>query len=827
VNVSRPSVAWDTNSGFESRPRRRAGLQTRVSIRNLLIAAFLFSGLIPLLMVSVVGMNTVRTQLKQQMFRHLESIRELKAVQIRQFFAERETDIAILSRSPRVIRACAELTRAFYATPPPLHQRFHGSSEGGFTAPEAYRRIHDRHFPYLKHWADLHQYYDIFLLDPQRGDVVFSVRKEADFGGRLGKGDSPLADAWSQARGGVTALSDTRPYMPSGNRPAQFLAAPVIQAGRVTGVVAVQISNAAVAAIMSERSGMWPTGETYLVGPDLKMRSDSFMSPESHSLLASFFGNVKENGVDTMPAQRGLRGVRGVGETRNYDGIDVISAYAPLRIKGLSWVIIAEVRSSEIRSIIAAALNTRVLPLIIGALAALAALALAVSLWIGRSIRRVSGQIETMINQALEGDFNMRGDVRKVGPDFRPVVDGVNRLLDTFCREAEERRLLEQHMQYTQRMMAIGSLAGGIAHDFNNLLATLFVNLEIIRNELPVDSRARVRLPEIRAALRRGAGLVHQILTFSHPGERPSVHVQLKQVVREALDMLRAITPRNVRMEASNVTANAWVKADPTQIHQILVNLCSNASQAIGSKGGRVDVRVDRIHITAGRFRDLEAGQYCRIRVSDTGPGISPKLRQHIFEPFFTTRSSSGGTGLGLSVVQGIVMGLGGRIYLSARKTKGATFEVLLPAVEPPALEWKTEAGKESQIQTEAPARRILFVDDEAGMAGGVARMLAPHGFQVVFRSDPRAAERIFSRNPGEFDAVVADLDMPHIDGIELLGRCRRLRPELPCLLITGHTGKISSRRLAAIPGMAFLRKPFEKQALLDTLEGLLGKDNE
>ncbi|MBN1197232.1 MAG: hypothetical protein JXA62_07480, partial [Candidatus Aminicenantes bacterium] len=582
-------MALVTSSGPEPSRRVRFGLQNRVSIRNLLIATFLFSGLIPLLMVSIVGMNTVRTQLKQQVFRHLESIRELKAVQIRQFYAEREADIAILARSPSTIQACSEFMDAFYAARDQSQERIRGTRKGGFTAPPAYGRVHERHFSYLKQWADLNQYYDIFLLDPRWGDVVFSVRKEADFGLRLGEENSSLADAWQRARTGVVALSDTRPYSPSGNRPAQFLAAPVFSGERLIGVVAVQISNSAVAAIMSERSGMWPTGETYLVGRDFKMRSDSFMSPQSHSLLASFFGSVAENGVDTVPARRALAGRIGVEESRNYDGIEVISAYAPLRIKGLHWVILAEVRGTEIRGIIAAALNTRVLPLILAALAALAGLALVVSLWIGRNIHRVSGQFEHMINQALEGDVSMRGDPRRVGPDFAPVVESVNRLLDTFCQEVEERRLLEEHMQYTQRMMAIGSLAGGIAHDFNNLLATLFVNLEIIRNELPADSPARMRLPEIRAALQRGAALVHQILTFSRPGERPSVPVEIKEAVREALEMLRATTSRNVRMEASCVTPNVWVKADPTQIHQILVNLCSNASQAMGTRGGRVD----------------------------------------------------------------------------------------------------------------------------------------------------------------------------------------------------------------------------------------------
>jgi len=774
-------------------------------------------------MVSVVGMNTVRGQLKQQMFRHLESIRELKAVQIRQFFAERRADIAILSRSPRIIQACSELTGAFYASGPSPREHFSGTGDGDFLAPEDYQRIHDKFFPYLKQWAERNQYYDIFLLDPIRGDVVFSVRKEADFGQRLGEENSSLADAWSKARNGVTALSDTRPYSPSGNRPAQFLAAPVLSAGRITGVVAVQISNSAVAAIMSERSGMWPTGETYLVGMDHKMRSDSYMSPGSHSLQASFFGSVEENGVDTIPARKGLAGGRGVEEVINYMGIDVISAYAPLNIEGLRWVIIAEVRRSEIQSIIAKALNNRVFPLILAALAALAGLALAVTLWIGRNLRRVSGQIEGMINQSLEGDFSMRGNPGRVGPDFAPVVEGVNRLLDTFYREVEERRLLEQHMQYNQRMMAIGSLAGGIAHDFNNLLATLFVNLEIIRNELPVDSRARVRLPEIRASLRRGAGLVHQILTFSRPGDRPSVHVQLREVVKEALNMLRATTPANIHFEASNVTVDAWVKADPTQIHQILVNLGSNAAQAMGA-GGRVDFRVDRIHITAGRFRELEAGEYCRIRVSDTGPGIPPDLREQIFEPFFTTRSDCGGTGLGLSVVKGIVMGLGGRIYLSSRRRRGAVFEVLLPAVEPPALDWKSTTYETDDQKKEAFSRRILFVDDDTGMGRGVAGMLAPHGYRVIFRSDPRAAEKIFNRNPGDFDAVVADLDMPYLDGIELLRRCRNVRPELPCLLISGHHGGIAPKRLEVIPGVVFMSKPFEKQAMLDALAGLLSQ---
>ena len=815
-------MALDTNSKTDGSehpaPEARRGIRfsRSLSIRTLLVTAFLISGLIPLTFLSVVGLRTVRVSLKQQTYRHLESIRDLKSVQIRRFFDERRADIQILSTSPEIIRSCMEMGAAFYAGGDSPGDRIRGGKGGNFSASEEYRSVHEMYYPLLKQWAERHQYHDILLLDAHHGDVIFSVRKEADFGQRLGSRDSPLADAWKHAIDGETFLSDTRPYPPSGNMPAQFLAAPLKSPAGLCGVVAVQVSNAAVAAIMSERSGMWPSGETYLVGPDMKMRSDSFLDPSGHSLMASFFGTIRESGVKTEPSILALEGKAGVKQTSNYSQETVISAFAPVNIPGLNWVIIAEVRSSEINRLIASALNSRVLPLLLAALAALAALAMAVSFWIGRSIRKVGGQFEGMINRALKGEITVRGDPLGVGPDFAPVVDGVNRLLDTFCCEIEEKRQLEQQMEFNQRMMAIGSLAGGIAHDFNNLLATLFVNTEIVRRELPVDSPARIRVREMRSALRRGAGLVHQILTFSSPSEKPRVPVSLWSSVQESMKIMDATTPRNVVMEAHAVARDAWVKADPTQVHQILVNLCTNASQSMTPGGGRIEIRVDRVRIPAGRFQELEAGDYCRIRVSDTGPGIPPELRESIFQPFFTTRSKSGGSGLGLSVVKGIVMGLGGQIYLSARRGRGATFEVILPAVSPPLLDWKPPRISESGEKS--PGRNILFVDDEVVMARGVAGMLAQAGFKVTTRNDPRAAERIFARRPNAFDAVVADLDMPHIDGLELLERCRRLRKSIPCILISGHTGRIDDERMERIPGLKFLCKPFEISELTEML---------
>ena len=417
-----------------------------ISIRPLLIASFLVSGLIPIMIVSLISFNTARTELKEQVFRQLESVRNIKKVQIEDFFLKRVKDISVFAANPYILEAYKHLEKAFAGAGGTAGQKFRGYLEGKYDAPESYREIHDRYFPYFKYLIEQYGYYDLFLMNPEFGDTLFTVRKESDFGIRIGQVSSSLRDVWLKAgKTGQIALSDTKPYPPSKDAPAQFLAAPIRQKGEIVGVVAVQISIDSIDEIMKERSGMWKTGETYLVGQDKKMRSDSYRDKSNHSVHVSFNGTVEENGVDTTASRAALKGITSTGIIRNYTNREVLSAYTPIVIKGVKWAIIAEVDIEEIDVQIANALNKRIIFLFIGSAFVLFLLSMIVTIFISKGIRNTILQLEYMIKDVLKGNLKARGDTDSVSADFKAVVHCANQLIEAFAGQWEEKRKLEEH----------------------------------------------------------------------------------------------------------------------------------------------------------------------------------------------------------------------------------------------------------------------------------------------------------------------------------------------------------------------------------------------
>lgn len=798
---------------------KRNSLTRDISIRPLLIASFMVSGLIPIMIVSLISFNTARTELKAQVFRQLESVRNIKKVQIENFFSNRVKDISVFAANPYIIEAYNRLEAAFNKAGGSTGGTFRGHMDETYDAPDSYRGIHDRYFPHFKYLIEQYGYYDLFLMNPDFGDTLFTVRKESDFGIRIGQVSSSLRDVWLKViETGDIALSDTKPYPPSNNAPAQFLAAPVRQNNRIAGVIAVQISIDSIDEIMKERSGMWKTGETYLVGQDRKMRSDSYMDNINHSVHASFNGTVEENGVDTLASRAALRGVTATGIMKNYKNREVLSAYTPVIIKGVKWAIIAEVDIEEIDTQIARALNARIMFLFIISALVLFFLSMIVTIFISRGIRNTILQLEQMIKNVLKGNLKARGDSDSVSVDFKAVVHSANQLIEAFAGQWEEKRKLEEHMQYTQKLKSIGTLAGGIAHDFNNILTSMFAYSHIVLTDLPRDSRTSEHMKEIITALHRASELVDQILTFGRQANDEKQKVEISDIICGTLNLLKATLSKNIDFHCRVPEEKIYINATPSQINQIVMNLCTNAGYAMQENGGVMEVSAEKVHHRGDESPWAKPGTFCQLTVSDTGHGIEPEIMDRIFDPFFTTKPVGEGSGMGLSMVHGIVWNYGGWIDVKSTPGENSIFTVYLPIAEPDP----GEKQKPGIVEVQAGSgERILFVDDEIQICNSEEFILESAGYDVYAVTDPREALQVFLDTPERFDIVITDLNMPHIDGIELAGKILEKKPGTPVILTTGyrHYNRLAdSEKIEATGISAFLKKPYDKNQLIQTV---------
>jgi len=373
------------------------------------------------------------------------------------------------------------------------------------------------------------------------------------------------------------------------------------------------------------------------------------------------------------------------------------------------------------------------------------------------------------------------------------------------CRDVTEKRMLEHQLWQAQKMEALGTLAGGIAHDFNNLLASIMGFTELALDDLPAESRGRGCLDRVLGASLRARELVRQILSFSRRSEHKLRHLRADAVVAEALKLLEASVAKNIDIQ-SELCAGAVILADPSQIHQIVMNLCTNAAQAMAGNGGRLLVRTSAAPLPAelaARYR-LPPGEYITLLVEDQGPGISPEHLGRIFDPFFTTKGPGEGTGLGLAVVHGIVTSLGGAVWAEGEPGHGARFQILLP----------TQDGGEDLPRKPLPGdlrgqERILLVDDEPDMLELGRQALTPLGYTVATEDSPEAALRTLLDDPHAFDLVITDMNMPRLTGLQLAEGLRPACPDLPVVLITGFSRTISPDRLDSLGAVRLLPKPF------------------
>jgi PAS domain S-box-containing protein len=381
---------------------------------------------------------------------------------------------------------------------------------------------------------------------------------------------------------------------------------------------------------------------------------------------------------------------------------------------------------------------------------------------------------------------------------------------------------LEESLQQTQKMEAIGTLAGGIAHDFNNILAAIMGYTELLTSWIRSDdARVTHSLEEILAATRRARELTSQILAFSRKQKTERRHMSLSPLVKETAKLMRGVLPSTVAIHVRAGRGPDTVLADPGQMHQVLMNLCTNAWQAMRDHGGALEVTVSTTEddaIAPLMCPDLEPGPYVRLTVADCGVGIPAEDLDRILEPFFTTKSGDGGTGLGLAVVHGIVRGHGGGMTIRSRVGQGTTVEVLLPLVrEEVAAPAPAESG-------ELPGgyERILVVDDEAQVLEIVATLLLGLGYHVSARRGGALARDALSTSAESFDLVVTDLTMPHVTGLDLLQTVQRCRPDLPVILCTGYDDQLTPEDARERGFSAMLHKPIPTQELARVVRQVL-----
>jgi PAS domain S-box-containing protein len=375
-------------------------------------------------------------------------------------------------------------------------------------------------------------------------------------------------------------------------------------------------------------------------------------------------------------------------------------------------------------------------------------------------------------------------------------------------KEAEkEKALLQAQLKQAQKMEAIGTLAGGIAHDFNNILTPISGYTELALRKIPEDSKAKNNLEQVLTAVQRAKGLVQQILTFSRQEGQQRCSLEIKSIIKEALKLLRASLPATIEIR-SHINAEGSVIANPTQIHQVMLNLCTNAHHAMRENGGTLEIRLDDIELTPQESKhvpDLKSGSYVCLTISDTGHGMTKDMLDRIFEPYFTTKPEGEGTGMGLSVVHGIVKSHGGDIVVESEPGKGSIFKVFFPRT----LELDTKKVEPKRF---APLprgnERILIVDDEKTVTDVMEQMLVDLGYHVTSHNNSLEALEFFSLSPFSFDLVISDMTMPKMTGAKLIGEIHRVRPDIPVIMATGNRKEINPEQAESFGIRFFLLKP-------------------
>ncbi|MFA5902946.1 MAG: PAS domain S-box protein [Desulfobacula sp.] len=401
-------------------------------------------------------------------------------------------------------------------------------------------------------------------------------------------------------------------------------------------------------------------------------------------------------------------------------------------------------------------------------------------------------------------------------------VLGIARNITERKHEEEERKKLESQLRQSQKMEAIGTIAGGIAHDFNNILGIIIGNMELAIDSIEECNPVLLNLKEIKKASLRAGDVVRQLLNFSRKTEQSKKIIDIHPMIKESIKLLRSSIPASIDIQMNLPDSTKTIMADPTQIHQVLINLCTNASHAMEKEGGILKIDLSEVEldtVAVSQFPEIQAGQYVQLTISDTGHGIDPEIKTKIFDPYFTTKEIGKGTGMGLAVVLGIVKNHNGAISVYSEPGRGSTFKVLFPAAEGKAV-------KDVSIFKDLPKgdESILFIDDEAELVEIGSKLLEWLGYKVETGTNPAEALELFRSDPSRFDLIITDMTMPHISGDQLIKEILKIDPEMPVILCTGFSNKIDSERAFRIGAKGYIEKPFDKNQLAYSIRNALDK---
>jgi PAS domain S-box-containing protein len=408
-----------------------------------------------------------------------------------------------------------------------------------------------------------------------------------------------------------------------------------------------------------------------------------------------------------------------------------------------------------------------------------------------------------------------------VHPDNgEPFVSGTGR--DVTERILSERKVAKLQEQLTQalKMEAIGTLAGGIAHDFNNILFPMFGYLEMMLEDVPKESPLRGHLVEVFSGAKRARDLIKQILTFSRQSDHERKPLETQRVIKEALKLIKSSLPTTIEISKDIQKDCGLVLAEPTQIHQIVMNLCTNAYHAMEETGGKLAITLKEVELAAKDFKDpaMIPGPHVCLTVADTGPGMEQNIIDRIFDPYFTTKEEGKGSGLGLAVIHGIVKNHGGDISVYSEPGKGAEFKVYLPVIKKQKETAKFETDTPIQKGTES----ILLVDDQDLIVDMERQMLERLGYHITARTSSIEALEAFRANPDKFDLVITDMTMPNMTGDKLAGEMIKIRTDIPIILCTGFSEMMSQEGAESLGLKGFLMKPVVLKELSSVIRKVL-----